>query len=102
MRKVDNLTAILGHCHTIWDLNFLEPSVHLGPVMGLIYISHTGRTVLLSRAGMINSWAAGHMSGPSVFSNTSTYAPHDKQNLSDMFFVNFPSTGEVSKPIFEL
>ena len=31
MRKADNLTTTLGY------LNFLEPSGHLGPVMGLIY-----------------------------------------------------------------
>jgi len=31
--KADNLTTILGHCHG--SLNFLEPSGHLGPVMGL-------------------------------------------------------------------
>ena len=38
MRKADNLTTILGHCHVICDLNFLEPSGHLGPVMGRIYL----------------------------------------------------------------
>ena len=26
MRKADNLTTILCHCHEIWELNFLEPS----------------------------------------------------------------------------
>jgi len=31
----DNLTTILGH-----NLNFLEPSGHLGPVMGLIYLTN--------------------------------------------------------------
>jgi len=61
--------------------------------------------VLLSRAVVVNSRTAGHtlMSGPLVFSNTSTYSRDDKQNLSDFFFfVNVPSTGKVSKPIFEL
>jgi len=32
VRKTDNPTTILDHCHVIW-----EPSGHLGPVMGLIY-----------------------------------------------------------------
>jgi len=35
MRKADNLTTILGHCHIIF--NSLEPSGPLGPVMGLIF-----------------------------------------------------------------
>ena len=26
VRKANNLTTILGHCHEIWNLNFLEPS----------------------------------------------------------------------------
>ena len=38
VRNADNLTTILGHCHVIWNLNFLEPSGHLGPVMGLTYL----------------------------------------------------------------
>ena len=38
MRKADNLTTILGHCHVIWNLKFLEPSGHLGQVMGLTYL----------------------------------------------------------------
>ena len=58
--------------------------------------------MLLSRAVVVNSRTAGLMSGPLVFSNTSAYAPPDKQHLSDFFFVNVPSTGKVSKPIFEL
>jgi len=36
VRKADNLTTILGHCHL--NLNFLESSGHVGPVMGLIYL----------------------------------------------------------------
>ena len=36
MRKADNLTFILGHCHVIWEPNFLEHSGHLGPVKGLL------------------------------------------------------------------
>ena len=30
VKVADNVTTILGHCH----VNFLEPSGHLGPVMG--------------------------------------------------------------------
>jgi len=57
MRKADNLTTILGHCHVIWYLNFLETSGHLRPVMGLIYLymfralcahHHVVKTVLYS------------------------------------------------------
>jgi len=35
--KASNLTTILGYCHVIWEL-FLEPSGHVGPVMGRIYL----------------------------------------------------------------
>ena len=38
MRKADNLTTILGHFHEIRNLNFLEPSGHIEPVMGFIYL----------------------------------------------------------------
>jgi len=38
VRKPDNLTTTLGHCHEIWNLKFLETSGNLGHVAGLIYL----------------------------------------------------------------
>jgi len=38
VRKADNLTTILGHCHVIWEPQLSGTLWALGPVMGLIYL----------------------------------------------------------------
>jgi len=47
MRKADNFTTILGHCHVIWNLNFLEPCGHLWPVTGLLYLYLYHKSILI-------------------------------------------------------
>ena len=53
MRKADNLTAILCHCHVIGNLNFLEPS---GPLQALNGTHHHMSVMqlghLLTRSGL--------------------------------------------------